>query len=69
MIGLAIASDESPHELSYLTSCINYLSREVFTIVLYDSTECVLNRWIIALDKVALDKTDCEGGFTYHSID
>lgn len=64
MIRLVVVSDDFSHELSYLTSCINNFGREIFTIVLYNSTECILDRWIIALDKVTLDETYCEGGFT-----
>ena len=43
---------------SYLASSINNLSCKVFTIMLYDSAKCVLNCWVIAFDKMALNETN-----------
>lgn len=50
---------------AYLTSRVDDLRREVLPLMLDDAAESVLNRRIVALDKVVFDEADGERGFPY----
>lgn len=48
---------------SYLSSCIDDLSRVILSFVPYLLAESVLDRGVVALDEVAIDIANREGRF------
>jgi hypothetical protein len=53
---------------AYLSCGVDDLGCKVLILVLDDLAECVLNRWIVALDKVAIYELDGEGGFAWSRV-
>lgn len=52
-------------DYTYLSSCVNNLCRKLLAILEPNElAECVLDGWVIALDKVAVYKADRERRFT-----
>lgn len=49
---------------TFLPSRIHNLSRKLLVLVLDNLTESILNGWVIALNKVTIDKLHCERRFT-----
>ena len=54
---------------AYLTRRVDYFGREVLPTIFDDFAESILNGRIIALDKMAIHKLNCEGGFSYIGAD
>ena len=48
---------------AYLSGRINDLGREVLAFIFDDTTEGILNGWIITINKVTVDKLDRQRGF------
>lgn len=47
-----------------LASSIDNFSGKILALILYRFTECILDRWIVAVDEVAIDELNRKRGFT-----